>query len=298
MLILLLFSVSIFRPTRGGEVSIDVSLITQLLEPILEQRTTDGSISLDSLGEAEGKAINPPNEIIVLCVDCSTSMRRPAGFEGVNEVDESEDFEEGSDDDANCDDIGEQTESTYSLEEGQAILSGHESFRDILNVIRGKMWEWDKVNVATNALTYIIEMQKAELKVLKSERRVRERQMTMGFLRSTAYLQGDVTVQRIEKLEQYTGCLSNMNDAKLAQFLVQSASKPLGAVDSSRGQNESIQPQPSIDSVRSISTGPINELKLPLVCILFLLVYSHDGVLLILTQEFQCPISLELFDSK
>lgn len=263
--------ITIFRPTRGGAVDVDVSVITQQLEPILQQRKADGSISLDSLGEAEGKKHTTPSEIIMLCVDCSSSMGEPAGFEGLNDDElEEESSEESSEgDDSELDDANDDANDPGAYGEAQGILKAHECFPDILTTIRGKMFNFAKVAAAEQALASIIAMYTAELAEHKSVRRKREMHLTTSFLRTTTYLQGNVIVQRIDKLRRYVRYLSKVPQVHLVQFLLERASRP--AEDSRVDFNEQ-----EVHAPTTATNESARILQLPL--------------------EFQCPISYELFN--
>lgn len=82
MLILILCSTApgkdilIFRPTSGGELAVDVLIITQLLVPILERRESDGTAIFDVFGTGLERKFKAPNEIIMLCVNYSASIGR------------------------------------------------------------------------------------------------------------------------------------------------------------------------------------------------------------------------------
>lgn len=72
-----------FRPTTTSEEEgVDVSIITQLLEPILAARNADGTIVFEAYGQPHRK-LNRPDEILVLCVDLSISMDARCGFRDV-----------------------------------------------------------------------------------------------------------------------------------------------------------------------------------------------------------------------
>lgn len=64
----------IFRPTRGGEMAIDLAIVAQLLSPILALREADGSAILDAIGDLTERKLEIPEEILMICVDCSASM--------------------------------------------------------------------------------------------------------------------------------------------------------------------------------------------------------------------------------
>jgi len=242
-------------------VDVDVSVITQLLEPILQQRKADGSISLDSLGEAEGKKHTSPSEIIMLCVDCSSSMEEPAGFEGLNDDEpEEESSEESSvDDDSELDDADGDVDDPGAYGEAQGILTAHECFPDILTTIRGKMFNFAKVAAAEQGLSSIIAIYKAELAEHKSVRRKREMHLTTSFMRTTTYLQGNVIVQRIDKLGRYVRCLSKVPQAQLVQFLLERASRPAGnsRVDSSEQEVNVPTAATSNEGTRTLQLPPV-----------------------------------------
>jgi hypothetical protein len=79
-----------FRPASAmEEEAVDVSIITQLLEPILTQRKADGTIVFEAYGDNHRK-LTAPEEVTMICVDLSSSMSERCGF---NDVQFSEDSE-------------------------------------------------------------------------------------------------------------------------------------------------------------------------------------------------------------
>lgn len=259
-------SITIFRPTRGGSLDIDVAVVTQLLEPILRQRTEDGSIALDSLGEAEAKAQKSPNEIIILCVDCSTSMTKPAGFEGLNDEDSdgaSDEADDSSNESEYSDtDLDERDEPVHTIDEGLEILSSHENFSDILATIRARMFNWQKRDAATSALTIVLHLYTTELKELVKERHEREKHLTTRFLNSPGYLLGNPTLQRIDRLKKYVECISKLK-TELETSLVEQASRPTG-IRGAIGANQASSPT---DPLQASTTESTITMQLPPVCI-------------------------------
>ena len=79
--------ISIFRPTSGGEESIDVGIITQLLVSILEERKSDGTMIFEAFGDGIRK-FKAPDEVLVVVVDCSKSMSKKSDFTDVHGDDE------------------------------------------------------------------------------------------------------------------------------------------------------------------------------------------------------------------
>jgi hypothetical protein len=94
--------ISIFRPTEGGEVSVDVSIITQLLVPILAQRESEGTSIFDAFGDGI-RQFKSPDEVIMVVVDCSHSMSENSDF--IELKDDSD--EEDTDSDIDMDDESE-----------------------------------------------------------------------------------------------------------------------------------------------------------------------------------------------
>lgn len=80
----------IFRPTRGGEMTIDPAIVAQLLSPIMALREADGSAILDAIGDPAEQKLEIPEEILMICVDCSASMEDRTGFYDVTIEDEGE----------------------------------------------------------------------------------------------------------------------------------------------------------------------------------------------------------------
>ncbi len=69
-----------FRPTSANqEEGVDVSIIEGLLEPILAERKADGTVVFEAYGDYCRTVLNP-EEIIMLCVDLSRSMRNRCDF--------------------------------------------------------------------------------------------------------------------------------------------------------------------------------------------------------------------------
>lgn len=77
-----------FKPLVGEE-AVDVSIITQLLVPILERRKTNGTAIFEAYG-SHHRQIKNPDEAVVLCVDLSTSMDSRCGFVDIEESEDAE----------------------------------------------------------------------------------------------------------------------------------------------------------------------------------------------------------------
>jgi hypothetical protein len=102
--------IAIFRPTRRGEENVDVSIITQLLVPILEQRESEGTAIFDAFGDGFQRKFKAPDEIIMLCVDCSSSMGENSDFAEIK--DDDSDDKDSDDEGSDCDGTEKQGNNT------------------------------------------------------------------------------------------------------------------------------------------------------------------------------------------
>jgi hypothetical protein len=75
-----------FRPLVGEE-AVDVSVLTQLLIPILERRKADGTAVFEAYGNHH-RQIKDQDEAVIVCVDLSMSMDERCGF---IDIEQSED---------------------------------------------------------------------------------------------------------------------------------------------------------------------------------------------------------------
>ncbi|KAI0014255.1 hypothetical protein F4779DRAFT_612549 [Xylariaceae sp. FL0662B] len=73
-----------FRPKHGEEI-IDPAIIEPLIAPILNGYQADGTAVFDAVGGAELRRLLTPDEVVMFCVDCSTSMGIGTNFDGIGE---------------------------------------------------------------------------------------------------------------------------------------------------------------------------------------------------------------------
>lgn len=71
-----------------------MSIITQIITPILQQRSEDGTGVFDLFGGAPKERAGKPDELIMFCVDCSNSMGRSSDFEEIKDEENSDESEE------------------------------------------------------------------------------------------------------------------------------------------------------------------------------------------------------------
>ncbi|KAI7775698.1 hypothetical protein LA080_006427 [Diaporthe eres] len=115
----------IFRPQHGEE-TIDPSVMEQLIAPIIRTYEQDGSAVFDAFGGAEVRRLQDPDEIIMFCVDSSSSMLGATDFREVNQ----ERIELGGQSLAQ-----EELHNALSLEESKVRLVAYESFGDMIAIV-------------------------------------------------------------------------------------------------------------------------------------------------------------------
>lgn len=71
-----------------------MSIVTQNIAPILQQRSDDGTWIFDSFGGVKKQREGKPDELIMFCVDCSKSMGRSSDFEEIKSEEKNDQEEE------------------------------------------------------------------------------------------------------------------------------------------------------------------------------------------------------------
>ena len=88
-------STTLFCPTRGGDTYVDVAMVTQAIARKREDNSEEEDC--DAFGYAANVNAEPPEEIIMICLDTSASMNSDADFPDMNK-DNDEDGEETAED--------------------------------------------------------------------------------------------------------------------------------------------------------------------------------------------------------
>jgi hypothetical protein len=215
--------ISIFRPTKGEE-TIDVAIMTQLLVPILEKREAEGTAIFDAFGDGCQRKFRAPDEIIMVCVDCSSSMSEDTDFLEIRDSDsENEDDEDDSDDsDMNMSDKLPQANTAAdgtsyfcaTLDEMKKSISEHESFTDMLHIVHDTLAS-KRRDVACKVLEILSGLASQELS--KSLQRLEDlkQRVTLAFYRAQAvHCETEIT-----KLKTFTAGL-NIHRQALADFLI------------------------------------------------------------------------------
>ncbi len=93
---------AVFHPLTGIDENVDVTTVSQMLDPILKLREKDGTNVFDLFSASFRRKESLPTEMLVFCVDCSRSMREASGFMEV--ADEDDDTDSENDEDVLLDD--------------------------------------------------------------------------------------------------------------------------------------------------------------------------------------------------
>lgn len=250
-----------FRPCSGEE-GVDVSVITQLLVPILERRTADGSFVFKAFGDSHRKT-RDPDEAIIFCVDLSASMKERCGFADVEENEDLSNMARRSRAYPSADDImrnaGEDMgNERLTLDELQEFLLAHESFDDFLAIIIACRTSTQKYANARKVLKILRQLDE-QLIVSKSKEleNARNRGSSYHFRMVATDLQRDLTalINRCQRMDRF-------NDS-LCEFLVYRADNAGVLPDImpwSLGQ-----PVPRV-SRQNVYQGPIFDLPHELLC--------------------------------
>ncbi|KAJ4353723.1 uncharacterized protein N0V89_005453 [Didymosphaeria variabile] len=260
--------INMFRPTSTVvEEAVDVSIITQLLIPILGRYAADGTAVFESFGDRT-RQIKEPNEIIMLCVDASSSMNWRCGFD---DIEENEDAG-GSSDIADCSVLEAETDienagfDRPALDELKDYLSKHESFKDMLAIVHGGDGEFNR---SSNAL-----------KVLEILRTLLQQQIAAGKTEldraSRAYhnRQARTNIERgLEILKNRKIRLARYEDALVAFLLYRAENRVLDQMLTwTVGDDVPDVPRTSPDS------------------------HTVAGLEFVIPTDYLCPISIELME--
>ncbi|KAF2463700.1 uncharacterized protein BDR25DRAFT_245013 [Lindgomyces ingoldianus] len=267
--------INMFRPTSTTEEeSVDVSIITQLIVPILNRRQADGTAVFEAFGD-QHRRLRDPDEIIMLAVDCSASMNDRCGFVDVEENEDAFDPEYDSDDD-----IYSSVSLTHSersedpaferpaLDELKTYLSEHESFGDMLAIIRSAPDDFLCHKNAEKVLELLRDLANEEMKKKSKNLEDTRRQATRRHYRQ----QADRIEQDLATLKNRSVRMETYKNALLAWLLY-------------RAEHESNFHEPltwtlgqAIPSVPKKSTA------------------IYDGPDFDTPNDYICPISSELMD--
>lgn len=169
--------VTIFRPTRDGDADVDVSVIAQQLVPVLASKAADGTDVFDCFGENR-RQLTPPEEIIILCVDCSASMGNPTDFRDIIE----DSTNDGSDSFHQNSDVGDLDllEDAVTLDALKQYLSSHCAFSDMLAIVASAHTTEGRRKNAENVLEILDDLHQQTIRMIKKVRGAKKSEIYSG----------------------------------------------------------------------------------------------------------------------
>ncbi|KAJ9607164.1 hypothetical protein H2200_008236 [Cladophialophora chaetospira] len=205
---------AVFHPLTGIDENVDVTIVSQMLEPILEERERDGTNVFDLFSASFRRKESLPTELIVFCVDCSYSMNEASGF--VDTSDEHDDLCSDYDDD---DDVllDDEDDTNVFLEEIKTWLRDHESWEDILHIIHH--YADGALDIAPKVLEFVRTSIIRELRHLAAKKRQTSRWATHAYSRTSS------TERRMNRLRRLVTGL-NHHEQAILDFLVFTAKDP------------------------------------------------------------------------
>ncbi|KAI4936692.1 hypothetical protein J4E86_011309 [Alternaria arbusti] len=217
-----------FRPRSvyEEEEAVDVSIITQLLEPILTQRRADGTIVFEAYGDQHRK-LTTPDEITMICVDLSRSMAHRCGFV---DIEHSEDAEE---------ELQQQVRSTtdtapplpvenpaFDLPEPDELkeyLRSHESYDDFLAIVNTGKDDYHRRQNAEKVLQILQQLHEQQIDSKREELGKLRQQASQQWLRNRSeHIDREINVlsNRSLRLQKYKSLLCAWLIACLGNTLV------------------------------------------------------------------------------
>ncbi|KIW95993.1 uncharacterized protein Z519_03059 [Cladophialophora bantiana CBS 173.52] len=205
---------AVFHPLTGAEENVDVTIIAQVLEPILLARKTDGTHVFDLFSASFRHKDSLPTELVVFCVDCSQSMNESSGFPELEEGDDDGPLCSSVDHDVVLDD---EDDTEVPLEEIKSWLRGHESYEDILHIVHH--YPFNRHDVVRDILEFLRTLISRELVHLATKRRRKSRWATFAFSRTSS------TERQMNSLRRTLTGL-NLHERALSDFLLFTAEDP------------------------------------------------------------------------
>tara|TARA_R110002003_G_scaffold48_14_gene4033 strand:+ start:19078 stop:22614 length:3537 start_codon:yes stop_codon:yes gene_type:complete len=161
--------IRMFCPTsENEEESVDVSVVTQVLEPILARRKADGTAVFEAYGDQHRK-MTAADEIIMFCIDLSRSMDDRCGFVDVqsNENDDAQlRLNHRIAADTSIEPAVEDAAFPLpSVDELKEFLKAHESFDDMVAIVRSGKDDYRRRGNAEKVLQILEQMDAQQIKV-------------------------------------------------------------------------------------------------------------------------------------
>ena len=255
---------AVFHPLTGTEDNVDVTIVSQMLEPILQAREKDGTNVFDLFSATYRQKEALPTEMVVFCVDCSQSMNGTSDFTELNEDDEDSTLEEPNHDLL----LDEDDDVELRWEDVKMWLCEHESYDDMLHLVNHSPSR--SADIAAQVAGLIRDLVDRELASLAEKQRSAARWATYSSSHRTSTIE--------ERMRSLRGILTGLDIHRqtLQDFLVFSAKDPSFTKKEflwRYGDPLSFRPQ------ADVTVGTIDA----------------DGFCIV-PQEFICPISQGVFE--
>lgn len=254
----------LYRPTRGGDSTIDPAIVTQLIAPILASRQADGSGVFDAPGDVAQRKIETPDEILMVCVDCSASMSEGTGFVDMVEDDPLPPKEQTLIEKHEL--TSEVSALAAQLDEVKEWITEHESFDDILRIIQ-KIYSTNQASVARLLLAVLAEHASKALKE-ESQKLANANRYTWAYRHDPAR---ELSNLKVESLKKFIVNLSH-HETSIIDWLVFRSRMLIG--DDNGWEWSLGQPVPGFSDVAPV--------------------FASDAMNLALPDEYLCAISYEL----
>lgn len=203
--------INMFRPTSNVvEEAVDVSIITQLLIPIIERRTADGTAVFEAFGD-QNRQLKNPDEVVILCVDASASMNDRCGFMDVEESEDAvDDLEKSMANDDTDSEVEDAQFDRPALDELKEFLTSHESFDDFLAITQTGTDDYHRHKNAEKVLSILrgLAQQQIEEKA-KALENAQRRETSYYYRQKAAGIERDLATlkNRSLRLQQYKDAL-------------------------------------------------------------------------------------------
>lgn len=203
-----------FRPTSANEEEgVDVSIITQMLEPILTQRKADGTSIFEAYGDQHRKVV-APDEIAIICIDLSQSMNERCGFEDVeNNEDADAQIRQRSVANVETPSTTMAEDPVYHLPDADELkeyIRSHESYDDCLAIVHTGRDDFQRRLNAEKVLKIFQQLDKCQIEAKAKElERLRQRSSHYHYRTRADNIERDLgTIKnRCMRLQKYTTLL-------------------------------------------------------------------------------------------
>lgn len=183
----------IFMPLSGTEHELDAAVVEQVLEPIVQERERDGTSVFDLFSTSYNRKSVATSELLIFVVDSSYSMRKSSDFAELNDRQNDPVMPSLNNGDLVMD---EYDSTAVSYLEIKDWVTTHESFQDMLSLVKGASSTRAMPTVAKGVLRFLRTLTSRELAHFSKQ----ENQMRSWA--SSGYMRGRSTEGHIDTLRR------------------------------------------------------------------------------------------------